>query len=197
MIGAVRTISVQRGFDPRDFVLVAFGGAGPMHANGLARELGMPKVLIPMSPGVTSALGLLVSDIKHDYVRAFHQPIASLDLEFLNRSFSEMADRGRSVLTSEGISREDITFAHYLDMRYVGQGYELKIEITNRDLTEDDKEILNAAFYKEHERAYGYADDTEPTESVALRLTAIGRIRQPQLRPARKRNGECRRCGQE
>jgi N-methylhydantoinase A len=182
MIGAVRTISVQRGFDPRDFVLVAFGGAGPMHANGLARELGIPKVLIPMSPGVTSALGLLVSDIKHDYVRTFHQQVASLDLELLNRSLSELAERGKEVLFSEGISEEDITFAHYLDMRYVGQGYELKIEIPTRDLTEDDKDFVNAAFYREHERAYGYADDTEPTESVALRLTAIGGIRQPRLR---------------
>ena len=181
MIGAVRTISVQRGFDPRDFVLVAFGGAGPMHANGLARELGIPKVLIPMSPGVTSALGLLVSDIKHDYVRTFHQQVASLDLELLNRSFSELAERGKEVLFSEGISEEDITFAHHLDMRYVGQGYELKIEIPTRDLTEDDKDFVNAAFYREHERAYGYADDTEPTESVALRLTAIGGIRQPRL----------------
>ncbi len=182
MIGAVRTISVQRGFDPRDFVLVAFGGAGPMHANGLARELGIPKVLIPMSPGVTSALGLLVSDIKHDYVRAFHQQIDSLDIELLNRSFTELAERGRDVLYSEGISEEDVTFAHYLDMRYVGQGYELKIEIPNRDLTEGDKRTVNAAFYKEHQRAYGYADDTEPTEAVALRLTAVGRIRQPRLR---------------
>ena len=190
MIGAVRTISVQRGFDPRDFVLVAFGGAGPMHANGLARELGIPKVLIPMSPGVTSALGLLVSDIKHDYVRAFHQQMDSLDLELLNRSFSELAERGREVLYSEGIPEEDVTFAHYLDMRYVGQGYELKIEIPNRDLTESDRRTVNAAFYREHERAYGYADDTEPTEAVALRLTAVGKIRQPRLRRLDRGTGD-------
>ncbi len=138
MIGAVRTISVQRGFDPRDFVLVAFGGAGPMHANGLARELGIPKVLIPMSPGVTLRPG--IAGQRH---QARLRPGFSSADRFTGPRASQpillgMAERGREVLFSEGISEEDITFAHYLDMRYVGQGYELKIEIPNRDLTEGD-----------------------------------------------------------
>ena len=84
MVGAIRLVSVQRGFDPREFVLVAFGGAGPLHANALARELGIPRVLIPPSPGVTSAMGLLVSDLKHVYVRSMICPLSNVDWDALN-----------------------------------------------------------------------------------------------------------------
>ena len=182
MVGAIRLISVQRGFDPRDFVLVAFGGAGPMHANALARELRIPKVLVPMSPGVTSALGLLVSDIKHDYVQAYIQQISSIDLPYVNRTFYEMEGKSRQVLTSEGVSDDDMSFARYLDIRYVGQSYELKIEIPSQNLEAGAEEEINLAFFRAHERAYGYAATTEPTEVVNLRMTAIGAITRPQLR---------------
>ena len=188
MIGAVRKISVQRGFDPREFVLVAFGGAGPMHANALARELHIPRFLIPMSPGVTSALGLLVSDLKHDYVQAYHQNMESLDFKYVNDCFSELESKGRQVLTSENVAAEDVSFLHHMDMRYVGQGYELKIEIPNRELKSGDVEIINARFYEEHERAYGYAAKSEPTEVVVLRLTAIGKIKRPKLRQLEEGN---------
>jgi len=182
MVGAIRLISVQRGFDPREFVLVAFGGAGPMHANALARDLNIPTVLIPMSPGVTSALGLLVSDIKHDYVHSYIQQMSALDFQHVNSSFQEMIAKGREVLDSEGIQRSGMSFTRYLDMRYVGQSYELKIEIPDRDLVPEDEKELNSAFFREHERAYGYAAITEPTEVVNLRMTAAGAIRRPELR---------------
>jgi N-methylhydantoinase A len=185
MVGAIRLISVQRGLDPREFVLVSFGGAGPMHANALARELSIPKVLVPMSPGVTSALGLLVTDIKHDYVQACLQQMDSIDFQHLNKSFREMEERGRQVLASEGVRDSGMSFTHHLDMRYVGQSYELKIEISRRDLGPGDEEVLNAAFFKEHERAYGYAATSEPTEVVNLRLAAVGAIKRPQLRQLR------------
>ncbi len=188
MIGAVRKISVQRGFDPREFVLVAFGGAGPMHANALARELQIPRLLIPMSPGVTSALGLLVSDLKHDYVQAYHQNMKSLDFKYVNDCFSELESKARQVLASENVAAEDVSFLHHMDMRYIGQGYELKIGIPNRELKSGDVETINASFYKEHERAYGYAAESEPTEVVVLRLTAIGKIKRPKLRQLEKGN---------
>ena len=190
MVGAIRLISVQRGFDPREFVLVAFGGAGPLHANDLAQELGIPKVLIPMSPGVTSALGLLVSDVKHDYVQASIAPMEAVDLQANSRVFEDLEQRARQVLSSEGIPASDISFLRYLDMRYVGQSYELKIPIENRPLEPDDKKEINAAFFKEHERAYGYAADNEPTEMVNLRLTAIGSISKPTLRELEAGDGD-------
>ena len=102
MVGALRLISVQRGFDPRDFVLVAYGGAGPMHANALARELQIPTVLVPPSPGGTSALGLLVSDIKHDYVYSYIQPMEGIDFTFISERFCKMEHEAGAVAGCRG-----------------------------------------------------------------------------------------------
>lgn len=190
MVGAIRLISVQRGFDPREFVLVAFGGAGPLHANDLAQELRIPKILIPMSPGVTSALGLLVSNVKHDYVQANITPLEDVDLNAINSIFDDLETRAREVLTSEGIPTSDTSFIRYLDIRYIGQSYELKIPIENRPLKPDDKQSINAAFFKEHEQTYGYASASEPTEVVNLRLTAIGSISKPKLKELEEGNGD-------
>ncbi len=191
MVGAIRLISVQRGFDPRDFMLVAYGGAGPMHANALARELHIPKVLVPMSPGVTSALGLLVTDVKHDYVQAHIRPMASIDFDKLNSEYGAFEQQAREVLSSEGISEANISFARSVDMRYVGQSYELSVEAPARDLKPGDEAELNSTFFEAHERAYGYADTSEPTEVVNLRLTALGRIRRPQLRQLATGGEDC------
>ncbi len=191
MVGAIRLISVQRGFDPRDFVLVAFGGAGPLHANALARELRIPKVLVPMSPGVTSALGLLVTDIKHDFVQARVEHMDSLDWTRVNAVFADFESKARAVLASEGIKAEDTSFVRHFDMRYVGQSYELRVDAPSRSLAAADLPALNQAFFREHERAYGYAATTEPTEVVNLRLTAIGGIRRPALRKLATSGPDC------
>ena len=182
MVGAIRLISVQRGFDPRDFVLVAYGGAGPMHANAIARELRIPKVLIPMSPGVTSALGLLVTDIKHEYVQAFLRPLDSTAFSTANSVFHDFETKAREVLTAEGVSGKNIAFTRSLDMRYVGQFYELRVDSTPADLRPSDEAELSAAFFRAHERAYGYASAAEPIEVVNLRFSATGKIRRPALR---------------
>jgi N-methylhydantoinase A len=183
MVGALRLVSVQRGFDPREFVLVAFGGAGPVHANALARDLSIPRVLIPMGPGVTTALGLLVSDIRHDYSRAYLRQMSALDFSHINRTYEEMERQGRNVLRSEGVESGSVQFTRHFDIRYVGQSYELKIQAPERDLRQEDVAALNAAFFREHEKAYGYAAKTEPTEVVNLRTAAIGSITRPRLRP--------------
>jgi N-methylhydantoinase A len=182
MVGAIRLVSVQRGFDPRDFVLVAFGGAGPVHANALARELDIPRVLVPPSPGVTSAMGLLVSDLKHVYVQAMICSLAELDWTAVNSAFRRLETRGRDVLTSEGIEGADVSFQREMDMRYIGQSYELQVSVPSRDLIPDDHDSMASRFYGEHERAYGYSTSTEPCEVVNLRVTAIGSIRQPKWR---------------
>jgi N-methylhydantoinase A len=182
MAGALRLVSVQRGFDPREFALVAFGGAGPLHANALARDLSIPKVLIPMGPGVTTALGLLVSDIRHDYTKAYLRKMSSLDFSDINQIYLEMEEQGRAVLHSEAIEDANIHFSRHMDIRYVGQSYELKVVVPGCDLRRGDEAALNAAFYKEHEKAYGYAATTEATEVVNLRVTAIGSITRPHMR---------------
>ena len=181
MVSALRRISVQRGYDPRDFVLVAFGGAGPMHANRLAAELGIPTVLVPMSPGTTSAMGLLVTDIKHDYSATLIQRTDRLDTDRVNRLYREMEARGERALLSEGTAHASIGFERQVDMRYVGQSYELSIAPGDGGV-EDVLEGMLEDFHAEHERAYGFAAPGEPVEFVTLRLTAVGHIAKPMLR---------------
>ena len=181
MVGALRRISVQRGYDPRDFVLVAFGGAGPVHANRLAAELDIPSVLVPMSPGTTSAMGLLVTDIKHDYSTTLIQGTETLDMPLVDRHFRDMMELGERALLSEGSAHAGIAFERRVDMRYVGQSYELSIPWGEGRL-QDVLDRMLADFHAEHERAYGFAAPDEPVEFVTLRLTAIGTIAKPRLR---------------
>ena len=129
MVGALRRVSVQRGYDPREFLLVAFGGAGPVHANRLAAELEMPRVLVPMSPGTTSAMGLLVTDIKHDYSVALIRRVDEVDLGTVEEQFERMVSEGREALAREGVGGDEMRFVRQADVRYVGQSYELTISL--------------------------------------------------------------------
>ena len=182
MVGALRQVSVQRGHDPRDFLLVAFGGAGPVHANRLAAELEIPTVLVPPSPGTTSAMGLLVTDIKHDYSVALIQRADSLDFEGAGESFRLMMIEGEAALSREGVGPGEMVFLHQADMRYVGQSYELTIPLSDGGLASGKLTGVIDRFHLEHERAYGFKADDEPVEFVALRLSAIGSISRPRAR---------------
>ncbi len=182
MVNALRRISVQRGYDPRDFVLVAFGGAGPVHANRLAAELEIPTTLIPMSPGIFSAMGLLVTDLKHDYSVTLIERLENLDLEGLEAAYQGMEDQGRQALLREGVRPEDIAFQRQVDMRYVGQSYELPIPLGGGQFDAARLSGVQEQFHQEHERAYGFNAPEEPMEVVTLRVTAIGNISKPRLR---------------
>ena len=182
MTNALRLVSVQRGYDPRDFALVAFGGAGPVHANRLAIEVQIPRTVIPMSPGTTSAMGLLVTDLKHDYSRTLIQRVDQVDVDMVAIIYRELEVDGRESLEREGMNPEKITFLHQVDMRYVGQSYELTIPLSEGKLGAAEIEGVLAQFHREHDRAYGYSAPNEPAEFVNLRLSAIGKINKPQLR---------------
>jgi N-methylhydantoinase A len=182
MVNALRLVSVQRGYDPRAFVLVAFGGAGPVHANRLSAELEIPTTLIPLSPGITSALGLLVTDLKHDDATTLIQPVDRLDLARVEDAFSRMTEKGREALAREGVRPEDMAFVRQVEMRYIGQGYELAIPLSSAPLDSAAIVQLLEQFHQAHDRAYGYSAPSEPTEIVNLRLTAIGRIAKPRPR---------------
>ena len=182
MIEALRLISVQRGFDPREFVLVAFGGAGPLHANVIAAELGTPEVIIPLSPGVSSALGLLLADIKHDFLRTYIRRLSQVDFQFLNQAFAEFEREGREVLTHEGIPTEKQSFIREVDLRYVGQSFELKVPVSSGQLAQEHLAALGETFHKFHERAYGHCAPGESVEIVNLRLTAQGIIPKPKIK---------------
>jgi len=189
MVNALRRISVQRGYDPREFMLVAFGGAGPVHANRLADQLEIPKTLIPMSPGITSATGLLVTDLKHDYSNTLIQAITDLDLTAIENAYVGMEDQGRTALSNEGMDENSIRFIRQVDVRYIGQSYELGIVVQSGKFDGAHRDQIEQEFHKEHERAYGFSASEEPVEIVAIRLTAVGEIAKPTLREIGQTSG--------
>ncbi len=181
MVNALRLVSVQRGYDPREFVLIAFGGAGPLHANRLAAEMEIPTTLIPMSPGIFSARGLLVTDLKHDYATTMIERVDALDTRAVQDAFEKMERAGHNVLAREGMADTEIQFTRQVEMRYVGQSYELALALPNHELEANDISLLLEQFHRAHERAYGFSAPHEPTEFVNVRLTAWGKIAKPQL----------------
>jgi N-methylhydantoinase A len=173
MVNALHLISVQRGYDPRDFVLVGFGGAGPVHANALARDAEMPTLLIPRSPGIFSATGLLTTDLKRDAATTVMRHLDELDQDEITATFARLEDAGRAELEQEGLGAGSIDFLRQIDLRYVGQSYELTIP--------EGEELLER-FHAEHDRTYGFSAPGEAVEVVSLRLTSIGRIAKPPVR---------------
>jgi N-methylhydantoinase A len=172
MAGAIRLMSLERGHDPRDFALFAFGGAGPLHAVALARELAIPTVLVPARPGITSALGCLVADVRHDFVKTVNQPVLRLDAGEARRILAAQVDEGRRLLASEGVEVETVTVQHEADMQFVGQTHVLTVGIAR---TAFEREELMRAF----ETAYWERFEVELPEMraqvVSLRTAVIGR----------------------
>ena len=172
MADAMRTITVKQGIDPRDYSLVAFGGAGPMHAVWLAEELEIGEVIIPWSPGTFSAWGMLQTDMRHDVVRSFYRPLAELEAKEVADVFVELEAEGAELLGEQGIQGEEQYFARSADMRYVGQEYSVNVMIAaGIDVGEIDR-----AFHDAHRVRYGHATPGAPVEFVNLRVAAFGRI---------------------
>jgi N-methylhydantoinase A/oxoprolinase/acetone carboxylase beta subunit len=170
MARAIRSRTIEKGHDPREFALVAFGGAGPLHAAEVADLLGIPEVLVPPYPGITSASGLLTSDLKYDQMRTVFQLQGSVDVERMNRELDGLEAELRERLVRDHVPDESITVIRALDCRYVGQGYELRITLDDGPFTEAELE----KFHRLHEREYGSAYG-DPIEIVNARVTAIGR----------------------
>ncbi len=174
MAGAIRLVSLERGHDPRDFALFAFGGAGPLHAVALARELAIPTVLVPARPGITSALGCLVADVRHDFVKTVNQPVLRMDMGGARRILAAQVDEGRRLLASEGVEIDTVSVQHGADMQFVGQTHVLTVDIPKTDFERED---LVGAF----ERAYWERFEVELREMraqvVSLRTAVIGRRR--------------------
>jgi N-methylhydantoinase A len=182
---AIKAVSSQRGYDIRDFTLVAFGGGGPMHAGRIALDLGIPSVLIPLTPGVHSALGLLMSDVKHDYVRSKLAGLDELDLNEVNQLFAQLIDRAGADLRSEGFQDNEIKLEPFLDLRYAGQGYELTVPSPMPPLKVSDLKLMRERFDAQHELASGHKAETEPVELVSLRLISYGLVPQAKLSPSK------------
>ena len=174
MEAAIRVISVERGLDPRAFTLVAFGGAGPLHACELAEALRIPHVLIPTTPGVLSALGMLVADTLKDYVRTVMVRIEHAQ-EVISSTLATLEAQGRYDLSREGVSADKLVIERYLDLRYVGQSYELTIPFAG------DSAQAAKQFHSTHERRFGYSDPDERIQVVNVRLKARGIVDLPVL----------------
>jgi N-methylhydantoinase A len=179
MVSAIKEISIDRGFDPRDFVLVAYGGAGPMHAPFIADELEMPRILVPPSPGNFSAFGALISDIRHDYVRSKYYQLSDFKRDELDGDFAAMEDVAKEKLQKEGLPDDRISLQRACGMRYAGQSWDLTVRISDVPFTKSD---LEEAFHRSHEQRYGYRL-TDDVEIVSVRLSSIGQIGKPKIAP--------------
>jgi N-methylhydantoinase A len=175
MVGAIKEISIARGHDPRDFVLVAYGGAGPMHAAFIAEELEMARVMVPPAPGNFSAFGALISDLRRDYVRTRVTSTRHAEWADVERTFAALETEGRRELASEGIGPESMTMVRAVGMRYVGQSWELLVRVPESAAA---MEAVETAFHAAHERRYGHAS-AGPAEIVNFRLAAIGAVPKP------------------
>ena len=180
---AIRTISLERGYDPRLFTLVPFGGAGPMHACELAQELGIPRVLVPARPGVLSALGVAIADIVKDYSRTVMLRGADLDRTRVDEEFQGMESLARAEMSAEGLAVDKMVARRFLDVRYVGQSFELTVDYPSRVTKAEITKVIGDAFYKAHLRRFGYADKNEPVEVVNLRLKLDVAMEKPSVEP--------------
>lgn len=176
MANAVRLISIARGHDPRDFALVAFGGAGPLHGADIARELNIPIVVVPPNPGVTSAVGCMLVDIQHDVSRMFFKNASQADPAEIEAGFREIEAEGRERLVRDGVAEEDMTFQRLIDMRYRGQWRSLAVSVPG-EITSLEEAI--ATFHDEYEKIHNFRREDFPVEIYRLTVRAIGTTPKP------------------
>jgi N-methylhydantoinase A len=176
MTGALKVVSIERGYDPKDFSLVAFGGAGPLHAVELARALGARAVIIPRHPGLLCALGLLATDLQYDFARTALQRGPDYDLTLMHQIWQELTAEAAAALAREGVAPERQRFMRLADLRYAKQGFELSLEVPSGPIDTAWAARLVENFHALHARLYTFAQRTQPVEVVTLRLRAIGLV---------------------
>jgi N-methylhydantoinase A len=182
MAGALYELSVRQGYDPRDFSLLAYGGAGPMVADALAQEFGVPRVIVPLYPGAFSAFGMLTADLRSDSVRSHPSRASDADMETINEIYQELEEQGVEGLRQQGYTHRP-TSIRWADMRYVGQNWEVRTSVPGgRRLTFEDIATIVGNFNMEHDRLYGHSRPGEPVEFINLRVTTVGTILKPGLR---------------
>ena len=178
MLRGMRVMTVERGYDPREFVLMAFGGAGPLHALDLARAAGFPRVVLPIAPGLACALGLLTADIRHDFVASVLRPTAILDPAELAMRFARLEARAVERAAAEGVPAASLVYRRHADVRYSGQGAELTVPVERID-----PGPIARIFEDAHRRTFGYTHEGRPTEIVSVRLTSVAPMPRPAFPP--------------
>ena len=187
MYNALKLISVRRGYDPRDFTLVAFGGGGPMHAAALAEELGIRKIVIPLAAAVFSAWGMLMTDMRHDYIRTRISLLDEASPEELDRLWEALLLSAREDFSTQGVT--DMVYDYYADMRYAGQEHTVKIQTPAPSWGQAEKAEIVKRFHETHEHYYTYRLEGTPVEIVNLHLAAHGRMDKPELHKLPVREG--------
>ena len=181
MLNALKLISVRKGYDPREFTLVAFGGGGPMHAPALARELGVKKVVVPVAASVFSAWGMLMTDLRNDYVQTYIRRFNEVDLGELNQEWKKLEQEALAQYQSQGIKPDQVVFARFVDMRYLGQEHTVKVFVPNGDWGQASVKEVTRRFDETHEHYYTFKLEGAPTEIVNLHLVAFGKVQKPDL----------------
>ncbi len=186
MVRAIRSVSVERGHDPRAFALLPFGGAGPLHATDVAKSLGITRCLVPFAPGILCAQGLIVSDLRETFVRTAVTPLHDASMADVASRIGELKQQAAAWFETEGVAPASRSIDLVLDARYVGQNFELAIALGEADPLPPANAIAQR-FFAEHERAYGFHNPADRIEIVNFRLLAVGKLRQPAVRPAAPR----------
>jgi N-methylhydantoinase A len=183
MASGLREVSVKRGHDPREFPIVVAGGAGPVHACMIARELEIPVMIVPKESSIFCAAGMLMSDLKHNFVRTYSTVLDELDVQRFRAFFDDMESEAAEVLRSELIPEDRIKHTYSLDLRYVKQYHEVNVIISQDELERCDTESIAEHFHPEHDRLYGYSlkEEGAPIELINLRLLSVGQTTKPKF----------------
>lgn len=179
MSHAVKAVTTERGLDAGSFTMVVYGGAGPLHASAIAREIGIRKVLIPHAPGYFSAYGMLFSDLRYDYVRSVFRHLEGLSFDEIEALYQEMEDEGRAAISASQIRPEEIVFERAADMRYVGQEHAVTVDLPQAYFENKDRAGIKNHFDEVHKVRYGTSAPKEPADIVSLRVTVLGRMTKP------------------
>jgi N-methylhydantoinase A len=193
MVNALKLVSVRRGYDPRDFVLIAFGGGGSMHAAALMRELRVKKVIVPEHPAVFSAWGMLMTDLRQDYIRTTISRTDRVRPQQAAAIFAELEAQAIRDLGDQQVSLDAMVFQRFADMRYLGQEHTVKVPLPLGSISAGDMSEIDARFHRLHEDAYSFRLDA-PVEIVNYHLTALGRVAKPEFRPVNGIDGDLRRA---
>jgi N-methylhydantoinase A len=183
MAQGVREISVERGYDPREFLFIVAGGAGSIHSSEICKELEIPMFVVPNVSSIFCAAGMLLGDLKHDYIRSYFSSFSKIDNNHFLKVFNEMKEEGVQTLLHEGVKENDIELYPTLDMRYVGQYHEVPLQVEWNDILNFNLENVFEAFHKEHNRQFGYSLKEEQTEMelINVRLRMIGKMEKPKF----------------
>lgn len=190
MSSALRVVSVDKGYDPREFTLAAFGGAGPVHSLALADALNIPEILVPLYPGIHSAVGLLAADNEHDFRRSYLAPVDATDLAYINRIYDELETEGRELLASEGIADANQEIRRFAEIRYIGQAHEVNLPVAPGEITTELLNEVKEKFHQAHFELYSHSSPEAPTMFVTLAVKAIGRTPKPEFSAIEKGSGK-------